>query len=257
MNLRNVFLYVSLVLAAAACGAHNQGQPIDGGDGIVHGANLKANNPLAKSVVALVSKNDEGEALCTGTILNDQTILTAAHCVEDNPVQIFVVFGPKIKSVKKDHLRAVDNFMQEPRWKSSHGAFGDLAIIHFNGGLPKGYEPVVLADKSLKLSADQQVVMVGYGVSNATEQSGSGTLRETKTTVIGNANHDQIATDGRISSVCFGDSGGPAFVEQNGQMVQWGVAHSVINRQCDQTSVHTSVMNNLNWIESEMKKLSK
>ena len=256
MSIKTALLAMVTLLGIAACGRNGTLPEIDG-NGIVHGKSLTSKSDVAKSIVAIVLENAEGAALCTGTILDESTILTAAHCVDETSKKIFVVFATNIKAAKKENVRAADAIAQNPRWKKSHDGAGDLAVIHFTGGLPEGYESVSLAKKTFKLTAGEEVVMAGYGVSNGKKESGAGALRETKTTILGTMNKDQIATDGHTSSVCFGDSGGPAFAEVKGALVQWGVAHSVLNKECNESSMHTSVMQYETWIKSEMKKLSK
>ena len=257
MGFKNTILHFGFAFLVSACGMHNGAPPLSGGDGIVNGKSLPPRNPVAKSVVALVSDRSEGQALCTGTILDEQNILTAAHCVDRNSEHIYIVFRNRLTKAMKDDVRSADDFLQLPEWKKSKGESGDIAVIHFTGGLPEGYQAVQLADSSVQLQVGEEVVMAGYGVSHPEKDAGSGALRETKTTITGSMNRNQIATDGRLSSVCFGDSGGPAFVHDGAQWIQWGVAHAVSNRDCDETSLHTSIVPYQRWIRSAMKILSK
>lgn len=219
--------------------------------GIVHGKTLARNDELGNSVVALVSELSEGQALCTGSILSRDLILTAAHCVEGDPSRLMVVFARDVRKAKPEEMRSADLFVQNPLWKTgdSQGQ-GDLALIHFQGGLPAGYEPVALAGARLKLRPGDETLLVGYGVSNGRRHSGSGLLRETVTTVLDDFSPTELVTDGRTSSVCFGDSGGPAFVQQGAKYVQWGVANSVLNQSCSQASVHTDLLTYRAWIKS-------
>lgn len=256
MSIKTALLIIVTLLGIAACGRNGTLPEIDG-NGIVHGKSLTSKSDVAKSIVAIVLETADGSALCTGTILDESTVLTAAHCVDETPNKISVVFATNIKAAKKDNVRSVDSIAQNPKWKKSHAGAGDLAVIHFAGGLPQGYQPVTLAKKTFKPTAGEEVIMAGYGVSDGKKESGEGVLRETKTTILGTMNKDQIATDGHTSSVCFGDSGGPAFAEVKGELVQWGVAHSVLNKECNESSMHTSLMVYEAWIKLEMKRLSK
>jgi secreted trypsin-like serine protease len=81
-------------------------------------------------------------------------------------------------------------------------------------------------------------------------------LRETETTIVDQVSPTEIATDGRKSSVCFGDSGGPAFITEGRRLVQWGVASSVTNESCNEASIHTSVMTYLRWIKTTANRLN-
>ena len=92
------------------------------------------------------------------------------------------------------------------------------ALVHFEGGLPEGYSAVELADPSFSIVQGIQVVMIGYGVTDGLNNEGAGVLRQTETTVIGQISDTQYVTDGRATSVCFGDSGWPGL-----RCSRWGL----------------------------------
>ncbi len=227
-------------------------------NGIVHGKNIKGSDELGKSVVALVGKKGQGQVLCTGTIIAPDTVLTAAHCVSEDIEKLTLVFAPRIKGVRSENLREATSAMANPLWmKSEDPGEGDIALVHFAGGLPEGYAPVQLASPNLELKNGTEVTMIGYGVTNGLEHKGAGLLRQTQSTIVGEKSPSEFVTDGHKSSVCFGDSGGPAFALENGQQVQWGVAHSVSSQACDDVAIHTSVMAYRAWISKATTELRK
>ena len=213
---------------------------------------------LAKSVVALVAQREDGQALCTGTILSEDTILTAAHCVDENPERMLVVFNRTIKNAPTELIRKVTAFVQNPSWKKpSAKGRGDLALVRFEGGLPADYKPVTIGDANLPLTPGTEVLMMGYGVNKAETHKGAGVLRETKSSIIEQESPTELVTDGTKSSVCFGDSGGPAFAEDaDGNEVQWGVTSSGKNDTCNEASVHTNVIAYAAWMKSAAAQLN-
>ena len=225
---------------------------------IVNGKSATKKNKSALSVVAIIAEKEEGQSLCTGTIISPDIILTAAHCLDDISPHLRIVFNFKIQKVKDKELREADRFIQHPHWgRHIKSGEGDIALIHFKGGLPEGYSPVLLASKSLKLKTGQKVSMLGYGVTDGQLDKGAGKLRETNSTILEQRSSTEYITDGEKSSVCFGDSGGPSFIKINDDIVQWGIASSVLNRTCDEASVHTGVMKYDTWIRSTVKKMNK
>jgi hypothetical protein len=220
--------------------------------GIIRGQSVKPSEDVAKSIVALVAQAADGEALCTGSILTKDTILTAAHCVDHEPARLMIVFSTDVRAARPEQMRRASAFAQHPRWHAPSGADGrgDLALIHFEGGLPQGYQPVRVAPKNWRFQKGEETLAVGYGVNSGLRAAGSGRLRETWTTMLGFASNTEIVTDGAKSSVCFGDSGGPAFIQREGALVQWGIASAVMNRACDKASIHTNIAPYADWIKS-------
>lgn len=265
------FLLMGVILVLAGCGqieteprGARVGQKIVSGDedqniGIVNGTGRMSavSKSLSRSVVAIISESSKGQSLCTGSIIGKELILTAAHCVDGKPSRMEVVFKSNVKKAHDADRRPVKGYIQHPNWRESRDSGsggsginrGDLAVLKFTGGLPKGFVPLSLASEGLALSIGQAVGMLGFGVTSGTTESGAGVLRKTNTTILDFVSDTEVLTDGRATSVCFGDSGGPAFVKEKDKWVLWGVASSVTNRNCKQSSIHTSVMPFLSWIE--------
>ena len=114
---------------------------------IVNGKNISPKNKIGHSIVAIISSQEGGQALCTGSIISENTILTAAHCVDNEPQDLHLIFGNDIKKVSNENMRKADKFVVQPNWQQHlPSGEGDLAIIHFQGDLPVGFVPVVLAN---------------------------------------------------------------------------------------------------------------
>jgi secreted trypsin-like serine protease len=223
---------------------------------IVNGKSLSTKGENSHSVVALISENREGEALCTGSIVSDSVILTAAHCVEGSPRRIQIIFGADIKKITDENIRLADTAISHPNWgRNLKSGRADLALVHFKGGLPTRYFPVTLADQATHLREGQDVTMIGYGVTSGEREKGSGKLRQTTTQIIGQKSPSEIVTDGESSSVCFGDSGGPAFIKEGNESIQWGVASAVENRACNEASIHTEIISFGPWIHRTINRL--
>lgn len=246
------------LVCLSACG-RGVVSPLIYGDGIVNGKPVANQDIVSKSVVALVAEGADGQSLCTGSVVNEETILTAAHCVEGEPRRIAVIFNPKVSGVDQGVVRMADRFLQNPRWNISDRRKdrGDLALVHFSGGLPAGYQPVAFLTEKTPLTNGATVILAGYGVTSGKSSKGAGTLREAPTTIEGQFSNTEIMTDGRTSSVCFGDSGGPAFIQTENGLVQWGVASSVMTRACNEASVHTSLIGYETWVERAAKDLAR
>lgn len=253
MQFLKSYIFLASALLLISCGNSRNGvnSSIVASD-IINGENVSATNEIAKSIVLLKDDLDEQETeTCTGTILSNEIILTAAHCVEFLYKPLYIVFKVNGKNVKKRDIRLVDveGVIRHPDYghRRPEGE-ADIALVRFHGGLPAGYKPIKLVNENFSLKRGDEVIISGYGMDNGKEGTGRGILRQAKTTVLGRRTLTEVTLDGKNSSVCFGDSGGPAFVKIGGQHVQWGLARSVSTAYCNLTSTHTEVMKYLTWI---------
>jgi V8-like Glu-specific endopeptidase len=163
--------------------------------------------------------------LCSGTVIEQRTILTAAHCVENaaSASDVFVVLGDEYRaasqmwiheeySANTPHLRSVDG--QVYRFSGP-----DIAIIAFAQDLPA---PVVTIGTDAPTQGDL-VTIVGFGndeneskgvrrVGQVEFQSMTPTYLEDKQTVDHNTGALVVNPGPNNELVCGGDSGGALLV---------------------------------------------
>lgn len=194
---------------------------------IVGGDEVEAKDQIARSTVALYQEMSGGGALCTASLISKNVAVTAAHCVEHGVQHMGVILGEKIESKNREVLRVVDAEIA-PGWSESHLAgedAGDIALVKFEGKLPKGYGPAHLLPESASLSQGDEVILAGYGITNALKKTGAGTLRRA-TVKVDNPEFGKteiLLDQHQGSGACHGDSGGPAFVQRNGKDYLLGV----------------------------------
>jgi secreted trypsin-like serine protease len=266
----NMFAIVGLVvgLSSSAMAADASVMPIVGG------TSVPQSSVIAHRVVALFFMTTTNQqAACSGSILNDSQILTAAHCVA-NFKQGLVIFSTSnmlalVQSAFKNGLSAVPQarlmtgVKQEPGFPggepSGDGEFNDLAVVTFQGGLPAGYEPAKFLDQASALAVLQKgapVTLAGYGITSPPKQQpgaptqqtfmtadpnqGVGTLREVavQATNFSAQGIDLFVAGPAHHDACSGDSGGPSMVVVGGETYVVGVAS---RSDCVQTSIYTFV----------------
>lgn len=254
----------SLALTAAlfgfaACSASNGGALKSSADvnaGIIGGTDATGNEEFAKAVVLLYDK--QVGAICSASIISDRLLLTAAHCVASAPTSLFVVFGTDISSTDII-VRRVVTTATTPVWPARQEQdlnTGDMAMVGFVGGLPPGYAPAKMLGDLTQLKDGGVVTLAGYGTSDGVAGSGAGKLRYVDTTIQKAAySESEILMEQSLGKgACHGDSGGPAYINVNGERFLIGVTSRGVNdpgNHCGISSAYTSIAYYADWVKTE------
>jgi len=172
-------------LFLVACADNSSVQPnliADTQDAIIGGVKVEPGTQVMRSTVALYDLV-EG-ALCTGSLISRDIVLTAAHCVGKQPSKMLVIFTNDIKYAEKDpnlvrfvsKARVHRDYDKNKRYNSA-----DIALVRFAGGLPAGSAPVKILDKAELLKTGANVGVAGFGLSHPenVRSDGAGILRTT------------------------------------------------------------------------------
>jgi Trypsin len=185
---------------------------------------------IGNSPVVYISLRDNrgnSAGACTGTVVRraDQsesnTVIFAAHCAEG--VSSLTIATP-------NGNMSTNNIYSYPRWNSS-GIIenGDVAVAKFSQTIPT--RSVLLLDSN-NFQLGETGVIAGYGQ----DQNGDAYANRLKAgdVTIGDITSGGISIfyQGNGANTCFGDSGGPLFVERNGQWVLAGVTSNGESSNC-------------------------
>ncbi|CAG5110603.1 Oidioi.mRNA.OKI2018_I69.chr2.g4987.t1.cds [Oikopleura dioica] len=217
---------------------------------IVGGINAKNNQwPF---ITRLTVETDAGQALCGGTIIDNNWILTAAHCC-DGANSIDATFGDLSQNSvdSREFTLRSSKIIKHPRYRASNLRY-DVCLVKLSGDIiasdpDESVKIACLTDHLPQQGSDCWIA--GWG---NTQSSGtvSNKLKQAHVTVmekdycIENSNYgasdlksemicagkldnnDDGLTDGGVDS-CQGDSGGPLICAINGRaslvgVVSWG-----------------------------------
>ncbi len=256
---------------------------------IVGGKQLAPGNDLSSSTVLILDVNLSDEtSICTGTLIADNIVLTAAHCKPSAFSTSVVVFSNSIPCATAQNVadvgRKVVAYTKHPSYRTrDNSSTYDLLLLKLEDKAPAGFYPRKLPQQDPQHLSTQNVVMAGYGITSEKSKD-SGVLRYT-TADATRLSRNSVTYTGyygrkteslsktwaldqtQNNGVCSGDSGGPLYMKTPDGLVLIGVTSRGVDpnaadtddqgRVCHGFTLFTDVFSHLGWIHEEMRNLQR
>ncbi|MGE0764003.1 MAG: trypsin-like serine protease [Bdellovibrionales bacterium] len=197
------------------------------GPRIVNGAEVEEGSEIAQQTVLLEAKMMRASFICTAVILNEQVLMTAAHCLGGNFWADIVAHFTVKKQKTGIRLKVVNRTAVRWPLPADTKDWDDIALLKLERPIPTNYRPVRLQNLPV-LGTDSKVILAGYGRYKARADNGdggAGILRWTEQNILEfpyGAREVRINIEG--GGTCHGDSGGPVFVEREDGLDLMGIA---------------------------------
>lgn len=223
---------------------------------VIGGAAVPASDPVAPQTVMVTG----GQGFCTGAVLGERLVLTAAHCVEGAGRLAVLVFGPGRQPVINEVAeRRIHPAYRRADWQARRTAV-DLAIVRTAQPIGHGARAATLAAGAVP-AAGASIRLVGYGPAAEGDARSAGVLRSAALTVTGRPSTYQVrltGPSGAVLGACTGDSGGPVFASQTGRPVVAGIVSWTTgpgSARCGSLTGTVPVSPHRRWIDETVRAL--
>ncbi len=132
-------------------------------------ANIYDSNNIYDNVVSVITRSATGDGLCTGTLINSRTILTASHCMWNAQTEtvskvegIRIGFSPNASSGETPNDQRASGMLVNPNYRDAQFGY-DVALISLSTPVTSIAPVQVVGDDASTPAKGALAEIVGYG----------------------------------------------------------------------------------------------
>ncbi|XP_078378966.1 chymotrypsin-like protease CTRL-1 [Oculina patagonica] len=216
-----------------------------------------------------VSLRVHGSHICGASLVNQDWVVSAAHCVDrsSDPNRYSLLLGAHSRTGEDGEVVRVSRVIKHPGFSMSHLRH-DVAVLKLSRPATIGGKigTICLPSHGSRVSQRATCYVTGWGRIDPKDNFKlAPRLKQASAPVAshrqcqrtnGNSVHESsmLCVGGRGSSVCNGDSGGPLSCNEGGRWVLRGAASWVTSKTCpgNTYSVYARVSSYINWINEQI-----
>lgn len=234
---------------------------------IVNGRRIREQDAEAGEAVFLISLLEKNKVeVCTASAIADNVLITAAHCIitASNKMRVGLITSVGCGSgFDMRQAALVQDVVVNPEYTVGKLSKDDVALLFLKEKLPSRFKVHKIATPS-----DQKgkaIEFLGYGEVGY-NKGGTLTLRKTQITSqyvkVDETSGIAVIDQSHGTGICYGDSGGPGFINVNNEKkilsvnsaVTMGVSTPIKQPSCNSGARLTLIYPHLPWIKDELKK---
>jgi secreted trypsin-like serine protease len=179
---------------------------------------------------------------CGGSLIDRDSVLTAAHCLPENLTAVNVVVGRTVLSQNQGQIRFATDALIHPRYNDQRNSSYDAAVLKLESAV-NGIQPIQLATSSQNSleRPGRKATVAGWGNTIAQPPDGPSPgssfpdrMREAPVPLVSDTEAKSVYESSYFPSLmvtagktgkdaCQGDSGGPMFAKVSGKYTQIGI----------------------------------
>lgn len=256
--MKNILLLALILLVS--CGKNSAGKPELIVSSIIAGEKVTKEDRVARHTVALLYEGGMSRK-CSGTVISENLVITAAHCfaiwtqtsVWKQPTRTvaqgmsvwFPSYEKRLEGEGQKGTRIeIESVELFQHLKASEMWLYDIAVIKLASKIPNTFKPVSILDAKYEIATYTDILVAGFGYTtrrkNFLESMDLGNINKIKLPFLRKSAKNVISLkeDEGVYGTHNGDSGGPAYLEQDKELLLIG---ALIGGAMDRSAIYTDV----------------